>query len=113
MLSSGTKAVTTWALPRVSVPWIWPRRLFRSPMTSPMYSSGVSTSTFMIGSSSFGAPFSRRSRNAARLELDLHAGELAGAAGLLLVGVVDVRRLTKALAVGHLRRADVGFHLVG
>jgi hypothetical protein len=20
--------------------WIWPRRLFRSPMTSPMYSSG-------------------------------------------------------------------------
>ena len=31
-------------------PWIWPRRLFRSPMMSPMLSSGVSTSTDMIGS---------------------------------------------------------------
>ena len=37
-------------------------------------------------------------------ELDL--GELAGAAGLLLVGVVDLGRLADRLAVGDLRRAD-------
>ncbi len=34
--------------------WIWPRREFRSPMTSPMFSSGVTTSTLIIGSSSTG-----------------------------------------------------------
>jgi hypothetical protein len=33
-----------------SIDWIWPRREFRSPMTSPMYSSGVRTSTAMSGS---------------------------------------------------------------
>src|SRR5206468_3622656 len=36
------------------MPVIWPRRRFRSPITSPEYSSGVTTSTFMIGSSSTG-----------------------------------------------------------
>ena len=35
-------------------------------MTSPMYSSGVSTSTFMIGSSSLGAALFASSRKAAR-----------------------------------------------
>ena len=35
--------------------WIWPRRLFRSPMTSPMYSSGVRTSTAITGSRSTGS----------------------------------------------------------
>ena len=35
-------------------------------MTEPIYSSGVTTSTFMIGSSSTGPPFCRASRNAAR-----------------------------------------------
>src|SRR5215510_5641079 len=49
MLASGTIAFTTLALPRMSWPWIWPRRELRSPMTEPVYSSGVTTSTFMIG----------------------------------------------------------------
>ena len=30
--------------------WIIPRRLLRSPITSPMFSSGVVTSTAIIGS---------------------------------------------------------------
>ena len=36
------------------MPWITPRREDRSPITSPIFSSGVSTSTAMIGSSSTG-----------------------------------------------------------
>ena len=35
-------------------------------MTEPVYSSGVTTSTFMIGSSSTEPPFCSASRNAAR-----------------------------------------------
>ena len=57
--ASGTKARTTcvrWPSPkpRVSIPSIWPRRLLRSPITSPMKSSGVVTSTAIIGSMSTG-----------------------------------------------------------
>src|SRR4029453_8464847 len=37
-----------------SIPTIFPRRAFRSPITSPMNSSGVTTSIDMIGSSSTG-----------------------------------------------------------
>src|SRR6476646_2508914 len=48
--ASGTKARTTWVLLRDSIPSIWPRRLLRSPMTSPMNCSCMRTSTFMIGS---------------------------------------------------------------
>src|SRR5690606_15549602 len=48
-----------------------------------------------------------------RLELQLHARELTGAAGLLLVRVVDVRRARERLAVGDLRLADVGLDVVG
>ena len=48
-----------------------------------------------------------------RLEHDLDPRELAGAARLLLVGVVDLGAPPERLAIGHLRRADVGFHLVG
>ena len=44
------KARTTCVPPRLSMPSIWPRRLLRSPITSPMNSSGIVTSTFMIGS---------------------------------------------------------------
>src|SRR5690606_2091977 len=66
MLASGTIASTTWALPRLSVPWICPRRLLRSPMTSPMNSSGVTTSTFITGSSSLMPAFAATSRIAAR-----------------------------------------------
>src|SRR5258708_5930126 len=36
------------------MPLTWPRRRFRSPITSPMNSSGVTTSTAKIGSSSTG-----------------------------------------------------------
>ena len=36
---------------------ILPRRRFRSPSKSPWYSSGVVTSTFMIGSSRIGLAF--------------------------------------------------------
>ena len=69
MLASGTIALTTLALPRMSWPWIWPRRELRSPITEPVKSSGVTTSTFMIGSSSTGPPFCSASRNAAREQI--------------------------------------------
>jgi hypothetical protein len=42
--------------------------------------------------------------------IELDAGELARTAGLLLVGVVDLGAGDR-LAVGHLRRADVGLDL--
>src|SRR5438105_11382541 len=41
---------------RPSIPRIWPRRDDRSPRISPMNSSGITTSTFMIGSSRAGWP---------------------------------------------------------
>ena len=69
MFASGTIAAMTLALPRMSWPWIWPRRELRSPMTDPVYSSGVTTSTFMIGSSRTGPPFCRASRKAARAQI--------------------------------------------
>src|SRR3990172_3626434 len=50
--ASGTLAPITWASPRCVMPPILPRRLLRSPITSPMYSAGVTTSTSMIGSRS-------------------------------------------------------------
>ncbi len=40
----------TCALPRASICWTRPRRDVMSPITSPMYSSGVTTSTSMTGS---------------------------------------------------------------
>ena len=163
--------------------WITPRRRFRSPTTSPTWSSGVVTSTSMIGSRMTGPAFFMPSRKQAlaaiskasadestswylpstrvylkstvgkpastpvsactlmpfstagmysfgtappttpfsnsmpvvpllRLEDDLHLGVLARAARLLLVGVgLGVLRGDR-LAVGHLRRADVGVHAV-
>ena len=54
---SGTRAVMTCALPRGSMPSMRPRRELRSPITSPMYSSGVMTSTANTGSSSTGPAF--------------------------------------------------------
>merc|ERR1719183_1244035 len=53
MLASGTLARTTFMLPRSDSSATMPRLLLMSPMTSPMYSSGVVTSTFIIGSMSF------------------------------------------------------------
>ena len=47
-----------------------------------------------------------------RLEGDLHLGVLARAARLLLVGVGLGVRLRDRLAIGDLRRADVGVHAV-
>src|SRR6185437_8355613 len=46
-----------------------------------------------------------------RLEADLDAGELARAAALLLVRVVDLGRARDGLAIGDLRRADIGLDL--
>ena len=46
-----------------------------------------------------------------RLEAHDHARELAGAAGLLLVRVVDLGGLRDRLAIGHLRLADARLHL--
>ena len=43
------------------MPSILPRRPERLPMTSPMYCSGVSTSTAMTGSSRIGSDFLRAS----------------------------------------------------
>src|SRR5262245_18560971 len=48
-----------------------------------------------------------------RLGDDLDLRELAGAAGLLLVRVIDRDLLGDLLAIGHLRRADIGLDLVG
>src|SRR5437763_1697122 len=45
MVASGTRARIACALPRGSRPSTRPRRELRSPMTSPRYSSGVTTST--------------------------------------------------------------------
>ena len=47
-----------------SMPWIMPRRDDRSPTTLPMKSSGVSTSTAIIGSSSTGLALRMPSLNA-------------------------------------------------
>src|SRR5690606_15533023 len=55
--ASGTIAPTILPEGESSMPVVCPRRRFRSPMTSPMYSSGVTTSTFMIGSSNTGLAF--------------------------------------------------------
>src|SRR4051812_43285552 len=44
---------------------------------------------------------------------DLDAGVLARAPGLLLVGVIDRHLPADLLAIGDLRRTDIGFHLVG
>ena len=38
-----------------SMPWTRARRVFRSPMMSPMLASGITMRTFMIGSSKTGA----------------------------------------------------------
>src|SRR5206468_430895 len=46
-----------------------------------------------------------------RADADLDFGELAGAARLLLVGVGEVDRLREILAIGDLRRTDVGLDL--
>src|SRR5262245_4512015 len=46
-----------------------------------------------------------------RLDHELDAGELAGAAGLLLVSVVDLSFARHGLAIGDLRRADIGLDL--
>jgi len=43
-----------------------PLRLLKSPITSPMYSSGVTTSTAMMGSSNFGEALGAAWRNAWR-----------------------------------------------
>ena len=41
-------------MPRASIETIRPRRLLRSPTIAPMYSSGVTTSTSITGSSRTG-----------------------------------------------------------
>ncbi len=46
----GTRATIIVAFPRLLVPIIWARLAERSPIASPINSSGVVTSTFMIGS---------------------------------------------------------------
>src|SRR3712207_7304237 len=48
-----------------------------------------------------------------RLGDDLHAGELARAARLLLVRIVDLGPAGDRLAIRHLWRADIGVHFVG
>ena len=48
-----------------------------------------------------------------RLDHEAHGRELAGTAGLLLVGVVHIGRLGDALTERHLRRADIRIDLVG
>src|SRR5260370_1442723 len=52
-----------------------PCRELRSPITEPVYSSGVTTSTFMIGSSRTDPPFCNASRNAARAQISNASAE--------------------------------------
>mmetsp|Transcript_7447 Transcript_7447/g.12559 ORF Transcript_7447/g.12559 Transcript_7447/m.12559 type:complete len:327 (+) Transcript_7447:523-1503(+) len=59
MFASGTLARTTFMLPRSASSSTIPRLLLMSPITSPIDSSGVVTSTFIIGSISC-APAARR-----------------------------------------------------
>ena len=47
---SGTNALITFALFLSSIPFTVPLLLFKSPTISPIYSSGVTTSSFIIGS---------------------------------------------------------------
>src|SRR6185437_9098485 len=46
-----------------------------------------------------------------RLNTELDTSELARTTRLLLVGVIVFHSLGDRLAVGHLRRTDIGFHL--
>src|SRR6185369_14232359 len=46
-----------------------------------------------------------------RFKPDLDARELTGAAGLLLVGVIVLDRASDGLAIGDLRRTDIGVDL--
>src|SRR5262249_42908235 len=55
----------------------------------------------------------KAARRGQRFSDDLDASELPGPASLLLVGIVDGDRLADLLAIGHLRRADIGVDLVG
>src|SRR5690606_3149154 len=48
-----------------------------------------------------------------RRDVELDASELARAAALLLVRVVDRRRTADRLAIGNLRRTDADIDLVG
>jgi hypothetical protein len=48
---------------------IWPRRELRSPMTEPVYSATVTTSTFMIGSSRTGLALCIASRRHWRAQI--------------------------------------------
>ena len=57
MFANGTLAEITVAFPLASVDSTWPLLLLRSPITSPIKSSGVTTSTFIIGSKSFNWAF--------------------------------------------------------
>src|SRR3989304_5700603 len=77
-------------------------------MTSPMYSSGVTTSTLMTGSSKC-KPARRAAPGPGGFEADDDVGVLALAPGLLDVAVLDVLdRLADGLAVRHLGATDVG-----
>ena len=102
-------------------------------MTLPTQSPGDTTSTSMIGSSSLtpdalldaGDVLLRHhaaddlahelvaGTRRVGFHSQLHAGELARAARLLLVRVIDLGRARQRLAVGHLRRADIDLDLVG
>ena len=65
------------ALPRISWLRMRPRRLFRSPIMLPTNSPGVTTSTSMIGSSSFTPAFSQPSRMACRAAISKAMVELS------------------------------------
>src|SRR5437899_161625 len=54
MDESGTSDLMICVPGLASMPSMRPRREFKSPITSPMYSSGRTTSTFITGSSSTG-----------------------------------------------------------
>ena len=62
----GTSALTTVLPPLLSMPWMRPRRLFKSPMIDPAKSSGTVISTCMTGSSNVGFAVSIALRKAMR-----------------------------------------------
>src|SRR3989304_5370645 len=117
-----------WEPARVSMACTRPRRLFRSPTTAPMYSSGTTTSTCMMGSSSTGPARRQASLNAMEPAILKAISEEAtpwwpppprGRSAALAPppaaagggGAVSLRLPADRLAVGHLRLPDVGLHL--
>src|SRR6266511_4254506 len=89
-----------------SIPCTLARRLLRSPITAPTYSSGTRTSSFIIGSSRMGRASSTAFLNAAEPATDplLDRGDELARDGAADDGVLELEPLSPSLGV----ELDVG-----